>query len=70
MAHQHQHVWNGDNVGLVPHRHGRFKVVASVFLVRHRVVGMKCDVVFLDVFSEEHFKRKKFRFQAVCIFVL
>lgn len=57
-THQHQHVWNGDDIGLVPHRHGRFKVVASVFLVRHRVVGMKCDVVFLDAFSER-FKGEK-----------
>lgn len=70
MAHQHQHVWNGDNVGLVPHRHGGFKVVASVFHVRHRVVGMKCYVVFVDAFSEKYFKRKNITFFAFYYFFL
>lgn len=59
MAHQNQHVWNGDNVRLIPHRHAGLKVVASVFPVGHREVRMKCDVVFLDAFPEKHFKRKK-----------
>lgn len=57
-AHQNQHVWNGDNIRLIPHRHGGLKVVSSVLPVRHCVVGMKCDVVFLDVFSEKHFQEK------------
>lgn len=58
-AHQNQHVWNGDNISLIPHRHAGLKVVASVLPVRHCVVGMKRDVVFLDAFSEKHFKREK-----------
>lgn len=57
-AHQNQHVWDGDNIRLIPHRHGGLKVVASVLPVRHSVVGMKCDVVFLDAFSGKHFEGK------------
>lgn len=57
-AHQNQHVWDGDNIRLIPHRHGGLKVVASVLPVRHSAVGMKCDVVFLDAFSGKHFERK------------
>lgn len=61
-THQNQHVWNGENIRLLPHRHGGLKVVASVLPVRHCVVGMKCDVVFLDVFSEKHFEGKTLYF--------
>lgn len=57
-AHQNQHVWDGDNIRLIPHRHGGLKVVGSVLPVRHSVVGMKCDVVLLDLFSGKHFERK------------
>lgn len=57
-AHQNQHVWDGDNIRLIPHRHGGLKVVGSVLPVGHCVVGVKCDVVFLDAFSEKHFERK------------
>lgn len=53
MAYQHQHVWNCDIIGFVSCRHGRLKVVTSVFQVGHCVVGMKCDVVFLDAFSDK-----------------
>lgn len=59
MAYQHQHVWNRDNIGLVPCRHGWLEVVCSVFPVGHCVVGMKCDVVFLDAFSDNKKKKRK-----------
>lgn len=58
MAHQDQHVWDGDNIRLIPHRHGGLKVVGSVLHVGHSVVGMKRDVVLLDAFPGEHFERK------------
>lgn len=67
-AHQNQHVWNSDNIRLIPHRHGGLKVVASVLPVRHCVVGVKCDVVLLDVFSEKHFEGKKTILCMLCVF--
>lgn len=51
MSYQHQHVWNSDNIRLVPNRHGGLKVVLSVFHVGHCVVEMECDVVLLTVLS-------------------
>lgn len=48
MSYQHQHVGNHDDVGLAPGRHGRLKVVLSVFPVGHGEVGMKRDVVLPD----------------------
>lgn len=47
----HQHVGDGDDVRLVPGRHGRLKVVAPVFHVGHCVVVVEGDVVLLDAFS-------------------
>lgn len=57
-SYQHQHVWNGDDVGLVPHRHAGLEEVPPVLLVRHRVVGMKCDVVLLTAFPESQGNKK------------
>ena len=48
-----QHVWNGDNIRLVSYRHAPLKVVASVLLVGHCVVGMESDVLFLDALSDK-----------------
>lgn len=59
---QHQHVGDGDDVRLVAGRHGRFKVVSSVFPVGHCVVVVEGDVVLLDAFSgktNQHFNKEK-----------
>lgn len=51
MSYQHQHVWNCDNIRLVPSRHGGLEVVLSVFPVGHCTVGMECNVFLLTLLS-------------------
>lgn len=58
-SHQHQHVWNHDHVGLIADRHGRLEEICSVLSVGHRVVVVKRDVVFLDLFSGQRQKNNE-----------
>lgn len=64
MSYQHQHVGNHDDVGLAPGRHGRLKVVLSVFPVGHGEVGMKRDVVLPDGLPGKKNKKKNTRDKA------
>lgn len=50
QTHQHQHVGEDNDVGLVPYGHVPEEVILPVLSVRHGVVVVECYVVFLTEF--------------------